>query len=171
MPPHTHPPVLAVLCCAEVFSAMTAAKERVTVLDWGIANATLEEVSGSRGGRRSGLPCFWERRLQGMLHLLPAEFHPSDPTKYPSVRCPAAGVHQVCKAAGSGGRPLTHSLLTAHPTAANPPMLAAPHVDPLPQRHIAAARIHPPSRTLVSFHCCFHMQLHYYQNCSTIRVN
>ena len=38
-------------CCAEVFSAMTVAKEHMTVLDWGIANATLEEVSGSRGGQ------------------------------------------------------------------------------------------------------------------------
>ena len=30
---------------------MTAAKEHMTVLDWCIANATLEEVSGSRGGQ------------------------------------------------------------------------------------------------------------------------
>lgn len=29
---------------AAVFDAMSAAKQQVTVLDWGIANATLEEV-------------------------------------------------------------------------------------------------------------------------------
>lgn len=30
--------------CAAVFDAMSAAKQQLTVLDWGIANATLEEV-------------------------------------------------------------------------------------------------------------------------------
>jgi hypothetical protein len=37
---------------------MTAAKEHMTVLDWGIANATLEEVSGSSGwqGKRKAAP-------------------------------------------------------------------------------------------------------------------
>lgn len=42
--PHSDPDQLTTPDCAAVFDAMASAKQQLTVLDWGIANATLEEV-------------------------------------------------------------------------------------------------------------------------------
>lgn len=78
---------------------MEEAKKKVTVLDWGVSNATLEEV---RGERAAG--CVQARHAPCRASLPAALAFPVEPR---TTCCLPAGVHQVCQEHRCRGRHVT----------------------------------------------------------------